>query len=151
MKLVIDTNVFIESISPKNRFNTLFKSLIEGQFHLYISNEILLEYEEVISQKCKPITQDLFFTFLETSPYVHKISPGFRYDLITSDPDDNKFVDCAIASNADYLVTRDNHFKILRRVKFPKVRIISPQEFIRKFLTLIIQAKITNVLFRQGY
>lgn len=46
---------------------------------------------------------------------------------------DNKFVDCAIASNADYLVTNDKHFDILKKVDFPKVNTIKIDKFI-KFL-----------------
>ena len=49
--------------------------------------------------------------------------------MITNDADDNKFVDCAIAANADYIVTNDKHFQILQTVDFPKVNIISVEEF----------------------
>ena len=134
MRLVIGTNVFIEIISEKNRFHSLFKALLNGQFQLFVSNEILLEYEEVIQKKCKPESLELFLSFLDTSPFVHKITPNFKFNLITTDPDDNKFVDCAIAANSDYLVTGDRHFKVVIENQFPKVKIITPQNFIRNFL-----------------
>jgi len=135
MKVVVDTNVFIESISPKSRFHALFQALLTGKVQLYASNEMFLEYEEVVALKCKPETRLLFFSFLETSPYIHKITPKFRFNLISSDPDDNKFVDCAVAANVDYLVTADRDFKILKKIRFPEVKVISPEEFIKKYLS----------------
>ena len=45
--------------------------------------------------------------------------------------DDNKFVDCAIAANADYLVTNDRDFSVLKKVEFPKIILIKIDEFIK--------------------
>ena len=49
--------------------------------------------------------------------------------LITADPDDNKFVDCAFAANADYLVSEDSHFDILKKTSFPKLNLVTLDEF----------------------
>lgn len=51
--------------------------------------------------------------------------------MITADPDDNKFVDCAICGNAELLVTNDAHFGVLRTIEFPKVEIIRLQEYVK--------------------
>lgn len=133
MKLVIDTKVFIESISPESRFHPLFSALLNGEFSIFVSNEILLEYEEVISLRCRSETRRLFLHFLETSPFVVKIIPEYRFGLITSDPDDNKFVDYAIAANADFIVTKDRHFSVLKSIAFPKVAAITPQSYIKQY------------------
>jgi predicted nucleic acid-binding protein len=53
----------------------------------------------------------------------------YRWNLITADPDDNKFVDCAIGANAKYIVSNDRHFKILEGIDFPKVNISTMDEF----------------------
>jgi predicted nucleic acid-binding protein len=50
--------------------------------------------------------------------------------LITVDPDDNKFVDCAVAANADFICTEDKHFKVLKKVPFPPVKVISADDFV---------------------
>jgi predicted nucleic acid-binding protein len=50
--------------------------------------------------------------------------------LITEDPDDNKFVDAAVAGNTDYIVTNDRHFKVLKDIEFPSVNICSSKEFL---------------------
>ncbi len=58
-----------------------------------------------------------------------QISPTFRFLLIKDDPDDDKFVDCAVAGNADFIVSHDKHFNILKTIDFPIVEVISIEEF----------------------
>ena len=53
----------------------------------------------------------------------------YHWFLIASDADDNKFVDCAIAANADFIVTHDKDFKILEKIEFPKVKVIDTEAF----------------------
>ena len=60
---------------------------------------------------------------------VIKTNIYYNWNLISVDPDDNKFVDCAVAVNADYIVTNDKHFNILKKVDFPKVKTIKIDEF----------------------
>ncbi len=58
------------------------------------------------------------------------------WNLIVHDPDDDKFVDCAIASGSDDLVTSDKHFDILKTTPFPKVAVLSPDEFLKLMVTM---------------
>ena len=53
------------------------------------------------------------------------------FNLISVDPDDNKFVDCAVAANAKFVVTDDGHFDVLKQIDFPKVNIIGLDDVIR--------------------
>ncbi len=57
-------------------------------------------------------------------------SPSYRFNLIKEDPDDNKFVDCAIIANARYIVTDDSHYKILAKYDFPKVSCMGIDAFL---------------------
>ncbi len=57
------------------------------------------------------------------------LTPHYKWQLIQQDPDDDKFVDCAIASNADYIVTNDKHFQILKTLEFPEIRTLNIDEF----------------------
>lgn len=66
---------------------------------------------------------------IENAINVELVTKYFRWDLITQDPDDNKFVDCAIASNARFIVSNDKHFNILSNIEFPKVEVISLDDF----------------------
>jgi predicted nucleic acid-binding protein len=61
---------------------------------------------------------------------VEKIETYYNWLLITEDVDDNKFVDAAVAGNVDYVISNDRHFNILKSVDFPKVDVLSPEEFI---------------------
>jgi predicted nucleic acid-binding protein len=60
----------------------------------------------------------------------------YKWLLITADPDDNKFVDCAISANANSIVTNDKHFNILKDIAFPKVNVIDIDLF-KKIVALI--------------
>lgn len=67
---------------------------------------------------------------LEDRSNVQPINVSFKWNLIYPDMDDNKFVDCAVASNADYLVTNDKDYNPLKRLPFPKLEILKIEEFI---------------------
>ena len=52
-----------------------------------------------------------------------------HFGLIEKDADDNKFVDCAIAADAEYIVTNDAHFNVLKEIDWPKVLVKTIEEF----------------------
>ena len=52
-----------------------------------------------------------------------------HFGLIEKDADDNKFVDCAIAADAEYIVTNDAHFNVLKEIDWPKVVVKTIEEF----------------------
>jgi predicted nucleic acid-binding protein len=88
-----------------------------------------LEYEEKISDIFTKETAELTVGALSLLVNVHKIEVHYRLQLIESDQDDNKFVDCAFAANAHYLVTDDKHFSVFNSIEFPKINTISLTEF----------------------
>jgi len=57
----------------------------------------------------------------------------FEWNIVENDPDDNKFIDCAVAANADYIVTEDKHFNILKNISFPSVTAIKASGFEQVF------------------
>jgi predicted nucleic acid-binding protein len=57
------------------------------------------------------------------------VVPYFKWNLIVADPDDNKFVDCALNAGAYYIVTNDKHFNILKQMNFPYVKTVGIDEF----------------------
>jgi len=134
MNLVIDTNVLVESITSKSPYHKIFRSIVDGKHNLLISNEILSEYYEIFSriyseQFIKEIS--IFFSY---STNIIGIDPHYRFHLIATDEDDNKFVDCAICGNCDLIISSDRHFKILKEIDFPKVNVFTPGEFIDNWL-----------------
>ena len=135
MRLVIDTNVFMQALSRKNQYHPILESIRYLMPHfLLVSNEIISEYYEIISRHFSEKALNRIEIFIENSIKIITVEPHYRFNLVSTDPDDNKFVDCAICSNADFLITSDKHFDILKSVQFPKVNIISPEEFIKEYL-----------------
>jgi putative PIN family toxin of toxin-antitoxin system len=107
----------------------VFKSLLEQKYELAISNSILNEYEEKIGEHWHPeVAQSVVRTLLEL-PNVIPTLINFELNLISSDPDDNKFTDCAFASNSRYLVSNDKDFSILNTIDFPKIEVLKMADF----------------------
>ena len=130
MNIVLDTNVFLVSLASKSKYHHIYQCLLNGVFDLYVSNEIVTEYEEVISQRlgCNPT--GLKLQELLNLRNVHKVEPFYLWQLIDADPDDNKFVDCAVLARADYLVTNDKHYNLLASIPFPPVVTMKAEEFL---------------------
>ena len=98
---------------------------------LCVSNSIIAEYHEIIAQKTSETVADNVVRMLAESPFVLFIDPHYHLELIQADPDDNKFVDCAFAANATYIVSNDKHFDALKSVDFPKIRVLKLIEFLQ--------------------
>ncbi len=130
MKIILDTNVLLVSLPSHSKYHPIFQALQSKVFELYLSNEILTEYEEIISQKLGFSRTDLKLQELLNLSNVHCIEPFYNWQLIEADVDDNKFVDCAVACGADYLVTNDRHYNILSEIPFPPVTTIKAEEFL---------------------
>lgn len=124
INIVLDTNCLIASLSKRGNYFNVWRALHSGKYILCVSNEILGEYEEIISRKANALIASNVIQTLVNSPYVSLIDPHYHFHLIHADKDDNKFVDCAIAAGADYLVSNDAHFKVLSAVSFPKLFVI---------------------------
>lgn len=130
-KIVLDTNCLIASLSKRGEYFQVWKDLHAGKYILCVSNEILNEYEEIISLKVNPRIAANVIQTLINSPFVSLENPYFHFNLIEQDPDDNKFVDCAIISNASYIVSEDSHFRHLKEVAFPSVNVIRLAQFLQ--------------------
>ena len=129
LKVIVDTNVLLVSISRKSSYNWLFLSFLNKEFEWIISNEILTEYEEQIGHHWHPnVATDVCKVLLEASNAI-LTTIHFRFNLIDADQDDNKFSDCAVAAGANYIITFDKHFDILKHTSFPAINVITPNTF----------------------
>lgn len=106
------------------------RSLLEGKYLLCVSNDILWEYQEIIAQKTTPQIAENVVNYLLNSPFVEMVTPYYHFELITADRDDNKFVDCAIAANATFIVSDDKHYLPLRQIEYPRLYVIRMMEFV---------------------
>lgn len=139
LKIVLDTNILIAIIGKKSPFRWIFDCIIDGRIILCVSNEILFEYQEVLTKKASPEVAENVVNFITVSPFTEKTEIFFNFSLIKEDADDNKFVDCAIATNAICLVSNDNHFQVLKTIDFPKVEILKLSEFEDNYKDLLIK------------
>lgn len=80
----------------------MWQSFVDGKNKLCVSNEILEEYIEILQRLTDNETAEYVVKTILNSPFVELITPFYHFNLITVDPDDNKFVDCAISANAHY-------------------------------------------------
>lgn len=129
MKVVLDTNIILAAISPFSKYRLVMDRFEQGDFILCLSADIMLEYEEKLAENFNPAVAELFVGGLHLKKNVEFAKVFFNWRLIYPDMDDNKFADCAIAANAHYLVTNDRDYRILKRIEFPKINLLTMEEF----------------------
>ena len=89
----------------------------------------MLEYEEKLTQIYDEEIAELVISTLLLLPNVQQTTVYFDMRLIVPDADDDKFVNCAFSSNADYLVSDDRHFRALSTIPFPKIACLTYEQF----------------------
>lgn len=122
MRVVIDTNVILVSVFPQGKYHWLNEMIEKEKIEVLITNDILLEYEEIISRKSGLEVARNLFQMLLFSNNVLKVDIFFQWNLIDADPDDNKFIDCAIAGGADYLISTTNILTSSLPILFPELK-----------------------------
>ncbi len=127
--VVIDTNALLVSIGRNSKYHWLFQMVLRSRIKVLISEGILNEYHEKIEQKTDVTVAENVLKTLLNLPNVLHIQVYFNWNFITADPDDNKFVDCAIAGNASFLITHDRHFNVLKERDFPLFKVVTIDEF----------------------
>ncbi len=125
----MDTNIVLSAIFTTSPYQPILRSIANDVFDMYVTTPILLEYEEKINDIFGGNTVRLFLDFCHKTPNIKPTEVYFNWRIIYADPDDDKFIDCAVAANADYLVTNDKHFKILSKIVFPTLKILHIDEF----------------------
>ena len=137
MTVCLDTGVLLQIFGRRQPFYSILRALLDGRITLAVSTEILLEYQEVTTRLSGAERWREVAALLDLLAQLHgnirHTGPQFRFKVIATDPDDNKFCDCAIAAEANYIVTEDNHFEVLKTAGY-KPKPIAPEEFIRQFL-----------------
>jgi len=138
MIVCIDTCVLLQAAKAGHPSHVIFEAWFQRRFRWAVSNEILTEYQEIIvlhSGVHRWNQLGKVFSLAETvGDLLVKVQPAYRFQVIATDAEDNKFTDCAITANADYVITNDAHFKPLVSSGY-KPQPISPDEFIRLHLS----------------
>ena len=130
-RIVLDTNCLLMCIPKNSPYRVVWDAFLNGEFILCLSNEIMEEYLEILSNKTTTSIAGNVISTILNQHNIELINPHYRFGLIQADADDNKFVDCAIVANAEYLVSNDAHFKVLEEIPFPKVNLLRLKSFAR--------------------
>ena len=132
MKILIDTNILISALFFGKFPKEFLNEVLEGNFEICINDKIFSEYEKTIAKKIskkKVLNEILYEKFLAEVRYFESIS-----DLkICRDPDDDKFINCAIDAKAIYIVSGDNDLLTIKN--FAGIEIVTAREFYNKYLT----------------
>lgn len=93
MKVIINSNIFVMCLNPISKYNSVFTDLVKGSFKLCISTDISFEYSQIFNQKFHPAKTEMIDRFIRESNHVISTQLYYYWNLITIDPDDNKFID----------------------------------------------------------
>lgn len=131
IRVVLDTNVIISSLLKEASAPAVILSLaLGGQIQTCVTEEIFVEYTGVLARKKfqgfdQASVKKILLSIKRKSLWV---SPSTRINAIKIDPEDNKFLECALEAKAHYLITGNRkHFPM---VHYDKTRIISPGDFL---------------------
>ncbi len=129
LRLILDTNVFMVSLAPQYKYHWVYEALTHGKFDLALSNEILMEYNEQVVLRYGIQRTDASLDYLLLLPNVTLINPSFLWQLVENDKDDNKFVDCFLASQSDHIISNDRHLRGLVTNDFPPISVLTYEDF----------------------
>lgn len=128
-RIVLDTNCLLQALPGRSPYHKIWTEVLAGRICLCVNTEILNEYEEILTEKAN---SEIAHNVVEAIARLHTTiyqEVYIHFGLIKEDVDDNKFVDCAVAADAEYIVTNDSHFNILKQINWPKLSIISIKDF----------------------
>ena len=129
-RIVLDTNCLLQSLPSKSPYHKIWTDVLCGKISLCVNTEILDEYEEILSQK---INSEVATNVVEAIARLHTTvyqEIYVHFNLIRDDADDNKFADCAVASGAEFIVTNDKHYNVLKRTPWPEVNVLNIKDFL---------------------
>jgi putative PIN family toxin of toxin-antitoxin system len=133
MKIVLDTNVFISGIFFGGPPSQILQSWRKSQIKIVLTEQILEEYQRVgeeLSAKYPSINiEPIIELFTIFGEFVE--AKGIA-ETICEDPDDNKFIECAIASKSKLIVSGDKH--LLKISGYKEVEVLKPRQFVDNYL-----------------
>ena len=133
MKVVLDTNVFVSAVFFGGVPGRILTAWHNGEIHLRLSPEILEEYVEVLRRLEKqyhPIEAEPVIELLLANSEIIQVPP--LQTPVSSDPDDYKFIACALASKFKILVSGDKHLLAVKGHQ--GLEILKPSEFVKEYL-----------------
>lgn len=129
-QIVLDTNCLLQVLPSRSPYHKVWEEILAGKIALCVNTDILNEYEEILSAKTSNI---IARNVVEAIARLHTTvfqDVYYHFGLIEEDPDDNKFVDCAVAADVEFIVTNDRHFAVLKDIDWPRVSVVKLTTFV---------------------
>jgi uncharacterized protein len=128
MRIVLDTNVLISALAfPGSKPDQILHRIRGGEMDLYVSPFILSELDRVLRQKFRLSKGEANDRVGTIRSIAHLVSPSERIRVVTAKDDDNRILECALAAQADFLVTGDKEH-LLPLGSFHDTRIVTPAQ-----------------------
>ena len=128
MKAVLDTNIFISGIFWRGSSNKVILNWREGRFTLITSLEAISEIIKVLKDFKIKLSDEMIKEWVDLIIRNSIIvEPKEKILAIKDDPNDDIFIETAVAGNVDYIVSQDND--LLKLKEFRGIKIITPEEF----------------------
>ena len=129
MTVVLDTNVVLSATLFGGKPRQVLEEVLSGTIHLAASESTIAELRSVLQRPKFGFSAQLVQTIIsEFAAIAEWVDPIEHFEVVSDDPKDNQFIDCAVAAKADYLVSGDNHLLKLR--KCGKTKIVNADGFI---------------------
>lgn len=129
MKVTLDTNFLVSATQwSYSVCSKLLISFRERDERIFTTNKILEEFAEVLARDFGRSFDEIELTIAKLIEYIEVIEPTIKIEVVKGDPDDNKILECAVASESDYILTYDKH--LLELEEFNKIKIIKPEKLI---------------------
>jgi putative PIN family toxin of toxin-antitoxin system len=133
MRGVLDTNVFISGIFFSGPPSRILKAWEDRRFQIVLSQDILIEYQRVAEDLSRKFPTVDIVPIIELVTIHGQVVDTQGFDIsICEDPDDDKFLECAVAGKCEIIVSGDKH--LLRVEEYQGITILNPRNFVEKYL-----------------
>jgi putative PIN family toxin of toxin-antitoxin system len=137
MRVVLDANVFVSAaLKPHSKPAQIIELVKEGEIALMLSHAILEELRKVF--RYPKIRKELPLTASEIDEVLAEIAQGailtpgkIQIGAVKDDPEDNRYLECAVEGQADFIISGDKHLLSLKN--YQDIKIVTPAEFIESF------------------
>jgi uncharacterized protein len=128
LRVTADTNIYISALNFGGKPLSIIDAARRGEFEMAISESILAEILGVLRRKFQRPANDLDFIERQIREFTLVVEPEEQLHVITQDPTDNRILECAVASSADYIVSGDAH--LLKPGGVSWARVLGPSRFL---------------------
>lgn len=131
-RVVLDSNVFISAVVFGGKPREILDLAIKGLIGIAVSDDILDEIKGVLEgRKFQFPVKNAHALIREIEDMAELVDPKERIEAVMDDPQDNRVLECAAEAESSVIISGDSHLLALR--SFGKIKIMSPDEFLRRF------------------